>query len=192
MARIPNWVKVLMLKGEKGDNGFSPTLSETEIDNGYRVTITDADGTSSFDLHNATSGDYSGLTNKPSINDVVLSGNKTSSALKMYSKDKLKVMSIYLEQTQTIPANSFGTLNFIFPDGLDYATYWKFSLYSFVLANAQNVDYHNYLMGAGEVRADQANNKTYYDLMVYNPTSSPMECNEDNSEIALLCIDAVR
>lgn len=42
-------VKVLMLKGEKGDAG--------------------------------TSGDYAGLTNKPQINGVTLSGNKTPTDL---------------------------------------------------------------------------------------------------------------
>lgn len=65
---ILNDVKIMLLKGEKGDrgdDGISPVLSETAIDNGYRVTITDAEGTSSFDLHNATSGNYDQLTNKP-------------------------------------------------------------------------------------------------------------------------------
>ena len=75
--RIPNWIKVLMLKGEKGDKGDGLSVSETPIDNGHQVTITDADGSVSFDLHNATSGDYSGLTNKPSINNSIINGNKT-------------------------------------------------------------------------------------------------------------------
>lgn len=44
-----DYVKVLMLKGEKGDAG--------------------------------TSGDYAGLTNKPQINGITLSGNKTPSDL---------------------------------------------------------------------------------------------------------------
>ena len=35
----------------------------------------------SFDLTNATSGNYSQLTNKPSINNVLLSGNKTTADL---------------------------------------------------------------------------------------------------------------
>lgn len=78
ISNIPDWVKILMLKGEKGDPGGTPTMSEEPIDNGNRITIVNADGTTStFDLHNATSGDYSGLTNKPSINNVLVSGDKT-------------------------------------------------------------------------------------------------------------------
>lgn len=79
--RIPNWIKVLMLKGEKGD---APHMSEVAIDNGFRVTIENPDGTtSSFDLMNATSGDYEQLSNKPfrivtgEIEDV--SANSTAS-----------------------------------------------------------------------------------------------------------------
>ncbi len=36
--------------GPQGESGFSPTVDVTGIDNGHRVTITDADGTKSFDV----------------------------------------------------------------------------------------------------------------------------------------------
>lgn len=54
-------VKIVMLKGEKGEKG----------DDG-------------------TSGNYSQLTNKPSINSVVLSGNKTSEDLDLVGKTDIK------------------------------------------------------------------------------------------------------
>lgn len=53
-------IKILMLKGEKGDRG--------------------ADG---------TSGDYAGLTNKPQINGTELNGNKTSDDLSLASASQL-------------------------------------------------------------------------------------------------------
>lgn len=43
-------------KGEKGDDGFSPSITTTEIDNGYTLTITNKDGEESIDILNG-SGD---------------------------------------------------------------------------------------------------------------------------------------
>ena len=108
--------KVLMLKGEKGDkgdDGVSPTLSETAIDNGYRVTITDAEGTSSFDLHNATSGDYSGLTNKPSINGALVSGNKTFQdfGIREYVTESRNISARNYE-TIDVPLSQFGITDY--------------------------------------------------------------------------------
>lgn len=82
---IPSWVKVLLVKGDKGDKA---TISETPIDNGHKITFSYPDGEStSVDVHNATSGDYSGLINKPSINGNLLSGDKDGSELGlMFSK----------------------------------------------------------------------------------------------------------
>lgn len=117
MARIPDWVKVLMMKGEKGDkgdDGVSPTLSETAIDNGYRVTITDAEGTSSFDLHNATSGDYSGLTNKPSINGVILSGDKTGEDLSISPSIKTATIRRLGTGDITVEAGTSAKLSFLY------------------------------------------------------------------------------
>lgn len=87
-------IEVLMLKGEKAD---PPVITETPIDNGYRVTIDDV----SFDLHNATSGDYLGLTNKPSINSVLLSGNKTGADLGLIGTGDLVV----IDKTMVVPAS---------------------------------------------------------------------------------------
>jgi hypothetical protein len=43
--------------GEDGDDGFSPTITVTSIDGGHRVTITDANGTKSFDIKDGVQGD---------------------------------------------------------------------------------------------------------------------------------------
>lgn len=44
-------------KGEKGDNGISPTISVVEIQNGHRVIINDVDGEKSFDILDGEDGE---------------------------------------------------------------------------------------------------------------------------------------
>lgn len=90
-TRVPDWVKILMLKGEKGDR---PTITTTPIDNGSEITFAYSDGTSvSVDVHNATSGDYLGLTNKPQINGNLISGNKTGQSLGLIDISRICVIS---------------------------------------------------------------------------------------------------
>lgn len=65
-----------------GDDGYSPTVTVQDITGGHRVTITDAEGDHTFDVMDGQGGgggtsDYSDLTNKPSINNVTLTGNKS-------------------------------------------------------------------------------------------------------------------
>ena len=80
-------IKIVMLKGEKGDQGDS-----------------------------GTSGDYAGLTNKPSINSVVLNGNKTLSDLGLISQAMVSAMilnshpigSILMSATNTNPSTYIG------------------------------------------------------------------------------------
>lgn len=43
-------------QGPKGDDGFSPTVSVREIDNGHKVTITDKEGPHEFDVTNGEQG----------------------------------------------------------------------------------------------------------------------------------------
>ena len=43
-------------KGTDGTNGVSPTVTITEIDGGHTITITDADGTQSFNVLNGADG----------------------------------------------------------------------------------------------------------------------------------------
>lgn len=71
----------------EGEDGYSPEVTITTITGGHRVTITDKDHPQgqSFDvLDGQSSGgtsDYTDLTNKPSINNVTLTGNKTAADL---------------------------------------------------------------------------------------------------------------
>lgn len=77
--------------GTDGQDGYSPEVTITSITGGHRVTITDEDHPSgqSFDVMDGTSGssDYSNLTNKPSINSITLSGNKSLSDLGIQPQD---------------------------------------------------------------------------------------------------------
>lgn len=102
MSNIPDWVKIMMLKGDKGE---SPTISESPIDNGHEVTFSYSDGTSvSFEVYNATSGDYSGLTNKPKINGVTLSGNQTASDLGLADPSMLIVDTVNIGSSSELEA----------------------------------------------------------------------------------------
>lgn len=68
--------------GTPGSDGVSPTVTVTDITGGHRVTITDAEGAHVFDVMDGEDGgtyDYADLTNKPQINSVTLSGNKSLS-----------------------------------------------------------------------------------------------------------------
>ena len=72
--------------GTNGEDGYSPTVTVAEITGGHRVTITDAEGDHVFDVMDGTGGgggtsDYADLTNKPSIEGVTLTGNKTAAQL---------------------------------------------------------------------------------------------------------------
>ena len=77
-------LKIMLLKGEKGDKGDA-----------------------------GTSGDYSGLTNKPKINNVTLDGNKTGTDLGLPTIAEISlaaypVGSIYLSVNDNDPAQLFG------------------------------------------------------------------------------------
>ena len=58
--------------GARGDDGVSPEISVEDIDGGHKVTVTDANGTKTFDVMNGAKGDpgttdYNNLENKPEI-----------------------------------------------------------------------------------------------------------------------------
>ena len=71
----------------EGEDGYSPEVTIETITGGHRVTITDKDHPQgqSFDVMDGQGGggtsDYTDLTNKPSINNVTLTDNKTASDL---------------------------------------------------------------------------------------------------------------
>lgn len=65
--------------GPAGEDGYSPTIETTTITGGHRVTITDADGTQSFDVMDGKDGTGGGgtyLVNAPIGTIVIWSGTK--------------------------------------------------------------------------------------------------------------------
>ncbi|MBS5588701.1 MAG: hypothetical protein KHX14_07810 [[Clostridium] spiroforme] len=79
-----------------------PNLIEGKLDknlgleNKDKVLVTDEEGNvitqNKEDFEGGGTTDYNGLTNKPSINGIELSGNKTSGDLKMYTQEEVDYM----------------------------------------------------------------------------------------------------
>lgn len=93
-----------------GDDGVSPTVTVQDITGGHRVTITDADGDHTFDVMDGEGGggtsDYTDLTNKPQINGVTLTGNKSLSALGIAAASDIPdVSGFYTKPASGIPAS---------------------------------------------------------------------------------------
>lgn len=57
------------IQGENGTNGVSPDVTITEIEGGHTITITDADGTQSFNVLNGADGN-STFTNKAVLDSI--------------------------------------------------------------------------------------------------------------------------
>ena len=87
----PSPVNIKGSDGEDGEDGVSPTVTFTDITGGHTMTVTDKDHPSgqSINIMDGSGGggtsDYDDLTNKPSINNVELIGNKTASDLGLAS-----------------------------------------------------------------------------------------------------------
>lgn len=92
-------------------DGYSPTVTVQDITGGHRVTITDADGDHVFDVMDGQGGsggtsDYSDLTNKPQINGVTLTGNRSLSALGIAAASDIPdVSGFYTKPASGIPAS---------------------------------------------------------------------------------------
>lgn len=97
--------------GPDGDTGFSPTVTVQDITGGHRVTITDAEGAHEFDVMDGEGGggtsDYADLTNKPQINNVTLSGNKSLSDIGAASA--ADVAEKYTKPSSGIPASDLSS-----------------------------------------------------------------------------------
>ena len=65
----PSPVNIKGEKGVDGENGFSPTVSVEQIEGGNRVSITDKDGTQSFDVMNGVGGEGGGVTSWNDLTD---------------------------------------------------------------------------------------------------------------------------
>lgn len=100
----------------EGEDGYSPEVTITSIEGGHRVTITDKDHPQgqSFDVMDGQGGggtsDYSDLTNKPSINNVTLSGNKTASDLGLATPSDIPTNAgdIEFDDSEDYPDGSLG------------------------------------------------------------------------------------
>lgn len=70
--------------GRDGSDGFSPSASVERVSDGAVITIIDKSGTTTAKVNDGQGGgggggttDYNGLSNRPQINGVTLSGNKS-------------------------------------------------------------------------------------------------------------------
>lgn len=70
--------------GKDGDDAYSPSVTVTDIDGGHRVTITDKDGTNSFDVMDGKDGEGGGSGGSLMI---VYSGQDTTGIATRTSKE---------------------------------------------------------------------------------------------------------
>lgn len=79
--------------GEPGEDGISPTISVEEIEKGYKISITDVNGTTEFELLNGTGGGVKFETDDTLVlEDGILKVNTTND----------------MEQDNTLPITSAG------------------------------------------------------------------------------------
>lgn len=81
-------VEIPLPAGEDGEDGVSPTVSVTDITGGHRVTITDADGTKTFDVMDGEDGSGSG--GSVDIDDTLTQSGKAADAKVVGDALKLK------------------------------------------------------------------------------------------------------
>lgn len=60
--------------GNDGADGISPTVTTTQIANGYRITITDADGSHVFDIYNGNDGETGPAGYSPTVTVQTITG----------------------------------------------------------------------------------------------------------------------
>lgn len=95
--------------GQDGQDGFSPIATVTETSDGATISITDKNGTTTAKIYNGTGGggtsDYRNLENKPQINNVELTGNKTSSDLGLQPAGNYVIDSNYVHTDNNYSSN---------------------------------------------------------------------------------------
>lgn len=95
--------------GANGQDGFSPIATVTETSDGATISITDKNGTTTAKIYNGTGGggtsDYRNLENKPQINNVELTGNKTSSDLGLQPAGNYVIDSNYVHTDNNYSSN---------------------------------------------------------------------------------------
>ena len=83
--------------GGGGQDGFSPIVAVTNITGGHRVSITDADGTKTFDVMDGTTPS---LTNYVQFTDLAT----TSRAGAMSAQDKSRLDDVYADYSSALTA----------------------------------------------------------------------------------------
>lgn len=93
--------------GEDGEDGVSPTVTFTTITGGHTMTVTDKDHPSgqSINIMDGSGGggttDYDDLIDKPSINNVTLSGNKTAAQLGLAAASDIPTVPVQSVNNKT-------------------------------------------------------------------------------------------
>ncbi len=125
-----------MLKGEDGEDGFSPIATVTKEGSVSTISITDKNGTTTATVSDGES-DYANLENKPQINSVTLTGNKSLSDLGIAAKSDIPdVSGFYTKPANGIPGtdladtyieepSSDGTDGQVLATDGDGGRYWK-------------------------------------------------------------------
>lgn len=136
-----------------GADGYSPTVTVTDIEGGHLVTITDVNGPHTFEVMDgegggtAGSNNYNDLTNKPKINGYTLSGNRTAVGLDLaqilWVDDETTVEEVYdawidgrviarkdsgKVYSLTYRYEQSGTVYYVFTYPDEYGAYWTWKL----------------------------------------------------------------
>ena len=80
----------------RGQNGVSPSITVTDIEGGHRVTITDANGTKSFDVMDGKNGSVDNITINGKSSDA--NGNFTINANDVGAAESSHTHSDYAEK----------------------------------------------------------------------------------------------
>ena len=151
---VDNALAAAKASGEfDGADGYSPTVTVTDIEGGHLVTITDVNGPHTFEVMDgegggtAGSNNYNDLTNKPKINGYTLSGNRTAVGLDLaqilWVDDETTVEEVYdawidgrviarkdsgKVYSLTYRYEQSGTVYYVFTYPDEYGAYWTWKL----------------------------------------------------------------
>lgn len=128
--------------GANGSDGYSPTATVTKSGSTATISITDKNGTTTATVSDGAAGttDYADMTNKPQINSVTLSGNKSLSDLGVHnipsggSTGQILAKTNGTDYNVQWKTNSLANLS---------GTYFMLPQYGDVLAYSQYMDWRN-------------------------------------------------
>lgn len=121
--------KILVMRGMKGEDGYSPTVTVTDITGGHRVTITDEDGDHAFDVMDGQGGgsvdsEFSQTSENPVQNKIITGA--------------LVQLEEYLDNLSNTKANRTELAPFEIPITQSGGTYSTTATAADILANADN------------------------------------------------------